>query len=160
MYQLFESLYCHLTSVLVPTRGLKRMRSKVDDDDDEIIDEDDDDENGDRNAGGENNGDDKWSKKLKRPRMTMVADEEESRYFLFVCLIVCFTSDYQTFCSIFKVNTCHWVHLVMTSIRPLLLAIYEVIPLHTRSIQRGSNPRRSDFRTEREYATLTFVISS
>ena len=52
----------------VPVRGLKRGRSSDLDDDD---DDDDDLEE----------EEDKWNKKLKRPRMSMVADEEESRFF-------------------------------------------------------------------------------
>ena len=49
----------------VPVRGLKRGRSSdLDDDDDDLDDEEEE---------------EKWNKKLKRPRMSMVADEEESR---------------------------------------------------------------------------------
>ena len=54
------------------------MRSNFDEDDDDMSDA----ENlaADDNSGDENDDDDaKWSKKLKRPRMSMVADEEETK---------------------------------------------------------------------------------
>ena len=53
------------------------MRSNFDEDDDDMSDA----ENlaADDNSGDENNDDAKWSKKLKRPRMSMVADEEETK---------------------------------------------------------------------------------
>ena len=62
----------------VVARGLKRMRSNFDEDDDDDM---SDAENlaADDNSGDENNDDAKWSKKLKRPRMSMVADEEETK---------------------------------------------------------------------------------
>ena len=54
-----------------PVRGLKRMRSNVESDVDLSDVESDVDENDDDDA--------RWNKKLKRPRMTMVADEVETK---------------------------------------------------------------------------------
>jgi hypothetical protein len=56
--------------VEVPVRGLKRMRSNVESD----VELSDVESDADRN-----DDEVQWSKKLKRPRMTMVADEVETR---------------------------------------------------------------------------------
>ena len=66
--------------VLFSVRGLKRSRR----DEEEISDienfsDDNDRKSGDIDRKSGDDPDDKWSKKLKRPRMSMVADEVETK---------------------------------------------------------------------------------